>query len=105
MTLVNKIQDLCRLKGTNQSTLERELGFGKGTISKWDKSSPSADKLQSVADYFHVSIDFLMSRENEDQDVFFLRGGDKLDKAEKEELKKIMQMSADVYLRAKGLIK
>lgn len=64
MTLVEKIQELCRRNATTQSALERELNFGKGTISKWDKSSPSADKLQNVADYFHVSTDFLLGRES-----------------------------------------
>ncbi|ADZ83548.1 helix-turn-helix domain protein [Cellulosilyticum lentocellum DSM 5427] len=62
--LVEKIQELCRRNATTQSSLERELGFGKGTISKWDKSSPSTDKLQKVADYFHVSIDYLLERED-----------------------------------------
>ncbi|WP_041712944.1 helix-turn-helix domain-containing protein [Cellulosilyticum lentocellum] len=64
MMLVEKIQELCRRNATTQSSLERELGFGKGTISKWDKSSPSTDKLQKVADYFHVSIDYLLERED-----------------------------------------
>lgn len=63
MSLVSRIQLLCKDKGTNQSGLERDLGFGKGTISKWDKSSPSSDKLQKVADYFHVSVDYLLGRE------------------------------------------
>ncbi|WP_410495184.1 helix-turn-helix domain-containing protein [Cellulosilyticum sp. ST5] len=64
MTLVEKIQELCRRNTTTQSSLERELNFGKGTISKWDKSSPSADKLQKVADYFHVTTDYLLGRED-----------------------------------------
>lgn len=63
MTLVGKIQELCKKSDTTQSALERELSFGKGTISKWDKSSPSTDKLQKVADYFHVSVDYLLGRE------------------------------------------
>lgn len=63
MELVNKISDLCRGKNTTLAALERELGFGKGTIRKWDSSSPSADKLQKVADYFNVSVDFLLGRE------------------------------------------
>lgn len=63
MSLVSRIQLLCKDKCTNQSSLERDLGFGKGTISKWDKSSPSSDKLQKVADYFRVSVDYLLGRE------------------------------------------
>ena len=33
------------------------------TIVRWDKSSPTTDKLQKVADYFGVSIDYLLGRE------------------------------------------
>ncbi|PHV69565.1 hypothetical protein CS063_15070 [Sporanaerobium hydrogeniformans] len=64
MTLVDRIQELCRKNTTTQSALERDLNFGKGTISKWDKSYPSSDKLQKVADYFHVSTDYLLGRED-----------------------------------------
>lgn len=45
------------------AALERELSFGNGLIRKWDKQSPSVDKLCKVADYFNVSIDFLLGRE------------------------------------------
>lgn len=69
MSLVGRIQLLCKNKGTNQSGLERDLGFGKGTISKWDKSSPSSDKLQKVADYFHVSVDYLLGREEKQAEL------------------------------------
>lgn len=104
MSLVENIQNLCREKGTTQTALERALSFGKGTISKWDKSSPSMDKVEKVANYFHVSVDCLLGREEQQNELLFLRGGDKLTPEEREELKKILQMSADVYLRAKGLI-
>ena len=57
------IRSLAQAKGLNLPKLELELGFGNGTISKWDNSSPSADKLQIVADYFSVTTDFLLGRE------------------------------------------
>lgn len=63
MSLVENIQSLCREKETTQTALERALSFGKGTISKWDRSSPSTDKVQKVADYFRVSVDYLLGRE------------------------------------------
>jgi transcriptional regulator with XRE-family HTH domain len=40
--------------------LEKELNLGNGAIYKWDKSSPSIDKLQKVAEYFNVSTDYLL---------------------------------------------
>lgn len=62
MNILEKIQLLCREKGINPSILERELGLGKGTLYKWNKSSPNTDKLSAVADYFHVSVDWLLGK-------------------------------------------
>lgn len=63
MTLVEKIQDLCRSKDTTLIGLEREIEIGRGTIRNWDKNLPSIDKVQKVADYFHVTTDYLLGRE------------------------------------------
>lgn len=38
------------------------LGFSNGSISKWKKSTPTPDRLQKIADYFGVTIDFLMGK-------------------------------------------
>lgn len=60
MSLVENIQSLCSTKNTTLIGLEREIGLGRGTIRNWDKNSPSADKLQRVADYFKVSTEYLL---------------------------------------------
>ena len=62
--LSEKIKELCRAHGISVPKLEDTLGFGGGTISKWRTSSPSADKIKKVAEYFHVSIDYLMDVDN-----------------------------------------
>lgn len=66
MGLVERIKELCQNVNITTSQLERELGFSNGLISRWDKSSPSVDKIVDVAQYFHVSLDFLLGfSENE----------------------------------------
>lgn len=62
MTIKEKIRALASTKGMGIPALELELGFGSSTISKWDKSAPSIDKLIKVADYFDVSLDYLSGR-------------------------------------------
>ena len=57
------IIDYCDKHGTTVTAMERELGFGRGTISKWKNSSPSIDKVKAVADYMGCSIDDLVSEE------------------------------------------
>lgn len=63
MTLVQKIKELCDSNGTNFAALERALGFGGGSIRKWDSATPAGDRLAKVADYFNVSVDYLLGRE------------------------------------------
>ena len=61
-SISNKIRELCEDNGISLSTLERNLGFSAGLISRWDKNSPSIDKIIQVADYFNVSVDSLIGR-------------------------------------------
>lgn len=65
MTLKERIKLLCREHGVSMNKLEEDLGFGKGYISKLGTSKPNANKLKQIADYFHVSLDFLLSDNND----------------------------------------
>lgn len=62
MNILERVQLLCKEHDMNPSNLERELGLGRGTLYKWNKSSPSSDKLSAVADYFDVSVDWLLGK-------------------------------------------
>lgn len=44
-------------------TLEKEAGLGMNTLVKWDRSSPSIDRVAAVADVLGVTIDELVGRE------------------------------------------
>lgn len=57
--LLTNIRNLCKKNGIAVVALERYLGIGAGTISRWNKANPSFDKILAIADYFHVSIDDL----------------------------------------------
>ena len=57
-----KISELCKEKGMSIAKLEKETGISNGTIGKWSKSSPTAEKLERVADFFGVSVDYLLGR-------------------------------------------
>lgn len=65
MTLVEKVKALCDEHEVTFAALERRLDFGNGTIRKWDNATPSGDKLAKVADYFRVSVDYLLGRDEE----------------------------------------
>lgn len=61
--IYDKIQELCNSACVSITSLEAELGIGKGLIGKWRKNSPNIISLQKVADYFDVSVDYLLGRE------------------------------------------
>lgn len=67
MQIVERIAELCRNEGISLSALEKELGFGKGTVCRWNDSRPSIDKVERVADRFQVSTDYLLGRAPTDE--------------------------------------
>lgn len=60
MALVETIKQLCLKTGDTFASLEKKLHFGNATIRKWDKAMPSGDRLLKVAEYFGVSVDYLL---------------------------------------------
>jgi transcriptional regulator with XRE-family HTH domain len=62
VSIVENIKSACITKGISIPKLEKELGFGRGSIYNWEKSSPSIDKIEKVANYFRVSIDEIVGR-------------------------------------------
>ena len=57
--LLSNIRKLCKNNNITVAQLEKKMGMGAGTISRWNKASPAFDKVVSIARYFKVSIDYL----------------------------------------------
>lgn len=64
MSLVEKIKELAKQRKITIAELERKTGISNGQIRKWDSITPGVDKLSKVADYFDVSVDYLLNRTN-----------------------------------------
>lgn len=54
------VETIKSLWGKSLQSLEKELNFGNGTIARWDKNSPSADKLILVASKLNVTVDYIL---------------------------------------------
>ena len=61
MGLYEQIKDIAKNKGYSVNRLEKELGFARSSINKFNKNAPSADKLRKIADFLGVSVDYLMA--------------------------------------------
>lgn len=98
MTLRDTIKELCQRKKISVNKLETDLGFAKGYVSKLDKSIPNSAKLQSIAEYFNVSLDFLMNGESSEKKEATLSHKDERD------ISKILEQTREKLLSQEGLM-
>ena len=68
MTTYSVIEALCENRGIAITALEKELGFGRGSIGKLKNGgSMTFKRLQMVANYFGVSVDTFTSQVDEEE--------------------------------------
>ncbi|WP_326717739.1 helix-turn-helix domain-containing protein [Vagococcus jeotgali] len=65
MTLFERIKQLSEKRNKNVKEVAIDLGFSENLFYKWKTSDPKAVDLEKVADYFGVSVDYLLGRETE----------------------------------------
>lgn len=58
MSKYERIKELCKDRGVTITGLEKELGFARGSLSKIDKNKPSYERLEKLANYFGVPIEY-----------------------------------------------
>ena len=63
MTLNERIVNLCEKRGISQSKLEKDLGIAKGSVTKWKTQEPRHSTIEKVANYFGVSVEYIMTGE------------------------------------------
>ncbi|MDT2781420.1 helix-turn-helix transcriptional regulator [Vagococcus fluvialis] len=67
MTTFERIKELAKRRGKSLNKIEEELGYGKNVLYRLKDSNPSAERLEDLADYFNVSVDYLLGREEKEQ--------------------------------------
>jgi len=65
MTTLERIKKLCESRGITVPVLEENLKIPNNTIYQWNKRKPNTERLEMVADYFNVSVDYLLGRTDE----------------------------------------
>lgn len=63
MTVFENIKNLAKSRHITMKDLALELGFSENLFYTWKKTNPKASDLAKVADYFHVTVDYLLGRE------------------------------------------
>lgn len=109
MTTVEKITKLFDESGKSANSILKELDFSPTAFSEWKrgKAKPTTDALKKLADYFDVSVDYLLGRtENpshepaeidENEIRFALYEGEKalLTESDEEEIKNFVRFVVD----------
>lgn len=69
MDTYDRIEQLLKSRGISAYKLSKGTGISTGLISQWKKRTqkPSATKLQHVADYFGVTVDYLLGNEQKEK--------------------------------------
>lgn len=61
-------EKLLKANGVTAYRVGKETGISTATLTQWKKgvSTPKQDKLQKIADYFNVSLEYLMTGEEKE---------------------------------------
>lgn len=64
-----RLRELRKARGISQLKLSMDLSVSQNTISRYESGAREADydMLIKLADYFHVSIDYLLERTDDPQ--------------------------------------
>ena len=61
----DRVKDLCKRDGISIRNLEATIGIGNGTIGNWEKTSPRLSTLLKIAEFFQVSVGYLIGEQEE----------------------------------------
>lgn len=65
MLIGTKVKEIAKKKGISLNQLEKDTKIATGSISKWDKISPSFEKVCNVAKALDINVDELTGEESE----------------------------------------
>ena len=108
--IAKKLKELREKKGMSQAELANILDVAQQTVASWEreKSSPNYELLLKLADFFRVSTDYLLGKEDspmESMKRILLAPSDGKPNLTKEMLDDYASLSADGKEKARSYIK
>lgn len=115
-------EQLLQKHGVTTYKVSKETGIAQSVFSSWKNgiSVPKGDKLQKIAEFFGITLDYLMTGKDEPNKkenpyeakddterkllILCRKAGD-VPKEEKEAIVKNFEATMDMYLKAKGIKK
>jgi transcriptional regulator with XRE-family HTH domain len=62
MNTFDRIKNLAKARGVSISDVAKAVGLKDAVMYRWKSASPNSDSITKVADYFDVSVDYLLGR-------------------------------------------
>lgn len=97
MGLYENIRDIAKSKGLSVNKLEQELGFARSSINKFNKNTPSVEKLQQIADRLNVTVDCLMTGKEDKKEI-------PLTTKDQKDIEKILNQTREQLMSQEGLM-
>jgi transcriptional regulator with XRE-family HTH domain len=69
MNSVEKVLNLCKERKIAVSKLEKECGFANGYIRQLKKGTFPTDRLQKIADYFGLPLEYFLDKKEAPTEV------------------------------------
>lgn len=98
---------LCKQHGVTPYKVSKETGVSQPTLSEWKKGTytPKQDKLQKIADYFGVTLDYLMGNTHADEQTPpEMQKAPTLNKKDERDIKKKMDEMLELFDSADALM-
>ena len=114
INMYDVFENLLKINNVSAYRVSKDLGMPYSTLSEWKagRSTPKADKLQKLADYFNVTIEYLMGNDSELEPeteaqkkvkIMTRKAEEHLTKEESDHLVKIYTDTIEMYLKSKGI--
>lgn len=98
----NTFLALCSERGVSPNAVAAELGKSSGSVTAWKNGAvPRETTLRKIADYFGVSVDLLIGREQVDVPT---RVGEELSAEQIRAIEKIKALNAEDFSKVSSAV-
>lgn len=96
---------LCKKAGVSPSKAAMDIGIAKSTVSVWKNrgTAPQVAQLQKIADYFHVSTDYLLNGEDS-RELDLQNKTPTLTRKDERDIEKILASTKELLESQEGLM-
>lgn len=96
MNFYEHLTELVNKSGKSMNQIERELNFPRNTLAGFKYSNPSVSRLNTIAEYFGVTTDYLLGKEPQNPEFSVIqRRAKKLTPEQQRELINLMERAFD----------